>query len=202
MVNKKKDFIKLTHQLKICKKCKDLPIDSHPVFAGKLKNKIMVIGQAPGKQELKHNLPFIGPAGKRLFKWLAGIGISEGEFRNAAYFTQIMKCYPGAGDRGDLRPNPKQLKNCASYLEQEIKLLNPKLVVPVGKLAIERILGKVKLEEVVGRKFFKELFGGKRTVIPLPHPSGASPWSFNQMNLSRITKAMRILKRYYVRLRS
>ncbi|MDH5187016.1 MAG: uracil-DNA glycosylase [candidate division WOR-3 bacterium] len=197
-----KSFVRLTQQMKRCEKCKDLPKDSHAVFAGKFGNRIIVIGQAPGKQELKHDKPFCGPAGKRLFKWLAEIDIGEEEFRNAAYFTQMMKCYPDSTDRGDLKPNPKQLLTCASYLEEEFKLLRPELVIPVGKLAIEKLLGKIRLEEVVGKKFFKKVLGELRTIIPLPHPSGASPWSFKNENQKRIVKAIKILEKYYVKLKN
>jgi uracil-DNA glycosylase len=157
----------------------------------------MVIGQAPGKQELKYNKPFIGPAGRRLFQWLSQVDISEAEFRNATYFTQIMKCYPGAGNRGDLKPKPRQISNCISWLKEEIKMLRPKILIPVGKLAIEQLLGKVKLDAVVGKKFVKTVFGVKTIIIPLPHPSGASPWRFKPGSAQRIGKAVKILKSFY-----
>jgi uracil-DNA glycosylase len=188
--------------MSVCKKCRDLPTYSHAVFAGKYGNKMMVIGQAPGKQELKYNMPFVGPAGKRLFKWLKEVNINEAEFRKAAYFTQMMKCFPGSSAGGDLKPNPQQLSNCAPYLEKEFKLLRSAIVIPVGKLAIEKFLGKVKLDEVVGKKFIKEIFGQRPIIIPLPHPSGASPWSFKKNNQLRLAQAIKILKRYYVRLNS
>lgn len=202
MINNKKAFAELTRQMSVCKKCRDLPTYSHAVFAGKYGNQIMVIGQAPGKQELKHNMPFVGPAGKRLFKWLKEVNVSEAEFRNRAYFTQMMKCFPGSGTRGDLKPNPVQLSNCASYLEKESKILKPAIVIPVGKLAIEKFLGKVKLDEVVGKKFIKEIFGQRTVIIPLPHPSGASPWSYKKDNQRRIVKATKILAKYYGKLKN
>lgn len=157
----------------------------------------MVIGQAPGKQELKNNKPFVGPAGRRLFQWLNLVNINEEEFRRTASFTQVMKCYPGVGNRGDLKPNAKQISNCAAYLEEEFKFLRPKIVIPVGKLAIEKLMGKVKLEGVVGKKFIKTVFGFKTIIIPLPHPSGVSPWSFKKDNQKRIVKAVKILKSFY-----
>ena len=197
MTLNEKLFSNLMKRIRRCRKCRNLPADSHAVFAGKYKNKLMVIGQAPGKQELKQDKPFCGPAGKRLFKWLAKVKISETEFRDVAYFTQMMKCYPGSSNRGDLKPNLKQLDNCATFLVQELKLLKPILVIPIGKLAIEKLLGKVKLEEVVGKKFSKEVFGERRTIIPLPHPSGASPWAFKKDNQKKIFSAVIILRKYY-----
>lgn len=197
MINNKKPFDKLSKQMRRCKKCRDLSGDSHAVFAGKYGNKIMVIGQAPGKQELKYDKPFCGPAGKRLFKWLKEVSIDEAEFRKVAYFTQMMKCYPGSSDRGDLKPNLQQLSNCASYLEKEFKTLRPEIVIPVGKLAIEKFLGKVKLEEVIGKKFSKEVFGEPGTIIPLPHPSGASPWVFKRQNQQKLSSAIKTLKEQY-----
>jgi uracil-DNA glycosylase len=201
LTNPKKVFGKLTGKMRVCKICQDLPAFSHAVFAGKYSSKLMLIGQAPGKQELKYNMPFVGPAGKRLFKWLKEKGINEAEFRDRVYFTQMMKCFPGSGDRGDLKPNPLQLKNCASYLEREFELLKPKIVIPVGKLAIEKFFGKVKLDEVVGKKFNKEIFGRQTVVIPLPHPSGASPWSFKKNNQHKIGKAIKIIAQYFRKLK-
>ena len=202
MINLAKEFVVLTKQMKGCKKCNDLPKDSNAVFAGKYGNKIIVIGQAPGKQELKFDKPFCGPAGKRLFKWLAKVNINEQEFRDVAYFTQMMKCYPGSSERGDLKPNPQQLANCAPYLGREFKLLSPKIVIPVGELAIEKLLGKVKLEEVVGKKIIKKMFGQRVIVIPLPHPSGASPWSFKKDNQQLISKAINIIMKYNIKLKN
>ncbi|MEO0093183.1 MAG: uracil-DNA glycosylase family protein [candidate division WOR-3 bacterium] len=191
----------LIKKIRSCQCCADLPKESYPVLAGRLGNKIMVIGQAPGKQELKYNKPFVGPAGRRLFQWLNVVDIKEEEFRKLAYFTQMMKCYPGAGNRGDLKPKPKQISNCASYLEEEFRILRPRIVIPVGKLAIEKLLGKVKLETVVGKKFIRTVFSIKTIIIPLPHPSGASPWSFKKENQKRIVKAVKILKSFYASLK-
>lgn len=203
MDNNKKEklFQKLTQQMKRCNKCKDLPKESYAVFAGSYKNQIMVIGQAPGKQELKYNKPFCGQAGKRLFNWLAKINIKEEEFRELAYFTQMMKCYPGSRGKGDFKPNQSQINNCAPYLAKEFKLIRPALTIPIGKLAIEKLLGKVRLNEVVGKQFRKVAFGIETVIIPLPHPSGISPWSFKPSNQYRITKALARLKICYKKLK-
>jgi uracil-DNA glycosylase len=155
----------------------------------------MLVGQAPGKQEIALDRPFAGPAGKRLFAWLAQAGFDEEEFRLFCYVTAVMKCFPGKGVRGDLRPGRKQLADCAPFLEQELELVRPVVLVPVGGLAIERFLGKRKLVEVIGRRFEPAVQGRNTVVIPLPHPSGASAWTNMVENQRLIRRAIALLRR-------
>ncbi len=190
----KKDLRGLVKKIKACRKC-SLPEGSYPVFSPVFSAKIILIGQAPGKEEIEKGTPFIGKAGRRLFGWLAKVGIKEDAFRKRVYITQIMKCFPGKGKRGDLKPKKENLKNCLPYLKEEIRRLDPKVLIPVGSLAIEDILGKRRLSEVIGERFEIELFGKRRIIIPLPHPSGASVWLFRKENLIRIEKAVKILKK-------
>lgn len=191
---KKKELRELVRKIKNCRKC-SLPEGSYPVFSPVFSAKIILIGQAPGKEEIEKGIPFIGKAGRRLFQWLGKVGIKEGDFRKEIYITQVMKCFPGKGERGDLKPKREYLVNCLPYLREEIRKLDPKVLIPVGSLAIENILGKKRLKEVVGKFFEIDLFGEKRVIIPLPHPSGASVWSFRRENLARIGKAVRILRK-------
>ncbi len=136
---------------------------------------------------------FAGPAGRRLFKWLAEAGFAEEEFRSFCYITAVMKCFPGKGRHGDRKPDKRQLDNCLCWLEEELVLVKPVVVIPVGKLAIERFLGRVKLDEVVGKSFVKTVNGQKATVIPLPHPSGASVWTNRRENQKLIKRALRLI---------
>ncbi|MEO0100874.1 MAG: uracil-DNA glycosylase family protein [candidate division WOR-3 bacterium] len=192
----KKDLRGLVKKIKACRKC-SLPEGSYPVFSPVFSAKIILIGQAPGKEEIEKGTPFIGKAGRRLFDWLEKVGIKEGDFRKKVYITQVMKCFPGKGKRGDLKPKGEHLVNCLPYLRDEIKKLDPKVLIPVGSLAINNILGRRRLKEVVGKIFKIDLLGKKRFVIPLPHPSGLSVWSFKRENLLRIEKAVKILSKYF-----
>jgi len=140
---------------------------------------------------------FAWTAGRRLFQWLSSIGFSEELIRGKAYLTAVTKCYPGKGSdgKGDRKPAPWEVANCAPYLDEALRLLKPCVVVPIGGLAVERILGEKRLTSVIGRKFEKELPGGKATVIPLPHPSGASTWFASKENQALLRRALCLLKR-------
>jgi len=154
----------------------------------------MLVGQAPGKKEVALGRPFAGAAGRRLFQWLAEAGFEEERFRSFCYVTAMMKCFPGSGQRGDLRPNRRQVANCTPWLEKELALVKPAVLIPVGQLAIERFLGKATLGETIGRQFRRAIDGRMVTVIPLPHPSGASAWTNAPENRRLIRRAIGLIR--------
>jgi uracil-DNA glycosylase len=177
-----------------CRKC-GLPPGVSAVFGRFDSPRWMLVGQAPGKREVMLGRPFAGAAGRRLFQWLAEAGFAEERFRSFCYVTAMMKCFPGRGERGDLKPSRQQVANCAPWLEQELALVRPDVLTPVGQLAIERFLGKARLEELVGRQFRRSVIGRAITVIPLPHPSGASAWTNAPENRTLILRAIRLIRR-------
>ncbi|CAN5506806.1 uracil-DNA glycosylase family protein [soil metagenome] len=138
----------------------------------------MLVGQAPGQTERGGGRPFAGRAGTTLFKWLAQAGLDEDSARRLLYISAITRCYPGPhpAGRGDRVPSLGERARCGDWLESELRMIRPRLIVPVGKLAIERFLGTQPLREVVGREHIVQHEGGSSIVIPLPHPSGASSW--------------------------
>jgi uracil-DNA glycosylase len=105
----------------------------------------------------------------------------------------MMKCFPGSGERGDLRPSRRQLANCAGRLEAEFSLVQPEIVIPVGQLAMERFIGRVGLADVIGHRFSAEIAGRVVGIIPLPHPSGASAWTNAPGNRVLIQRAIRLV---------
>jgi len=139
---------------------------------------IYLLGQAPGPREQAAGLPFVGPAGRNLFKWFASIGVEESCFRSRVHMGAVIRCFPGKtpGKQGDRRPSPLEISCCASYLETEFGLLRPRLVIPVGKMAIDRLLPAKILDDAVGRVFQLDLDGHRFDAIPLPHPSGLNRW--------------------------
>ncbi|GAC1321472.1 MAG: hypothetical protein NVSMB22_07080 [Chloroflexota bacterium] len=145
-----------------------------PVVAGRRGNRMMLVGQAPGITEQEVRRPFHGRAGKELFRWMAGIGIREDNFRSHVYMTAITKCFPGKapGGKGDRRPSQREIALCRPYLEEQLRLVAPETLFLVGGLAIERWFSHVGLDDLIGRRFEQD---GMR-LIPLPHPSGASRW--------------------------
>ena len=138
----------------------------------------MLVGQAPGKTEVVDRRPFAGRAGRTLFRWLADVGIAEDVARRRIYIAAVTRCFPGPSPsgRGDRLPSPTQMSNCAAWLQAEIELIRPKVIIPVGRLAIERFLGTAPLADQVGRVHHLPNLPGGPIAIPLPHPSGASSW--------------------------
>ena len=138
----------------------------------------MLVGQAPGKVEIGGGRAFAGRAGKTLFRWFERIGLDEATARDRIYIAASTRCYPGPSPsgRGDRVPSPVERANCTGWLEQELSLVRPRLVIPVGRLAIERFLPRLPLEQLIGQEHEVEYAVGKSVAIPLPHPSGASSW--------------------------
>ena len=164
--------------LAACRACK-LPADVLPIVSCALRPKAMLVGQAPGQVEAAGGKPFAGRAGKTLFRWLECAGIDEETARHRIYIAAVTRCYPGPSPsgRGDRVPSLAEQANCSMWLERELELIRPRVLIPVGRLAIARFLPpNMPLDEIIGRGFEAEHGGGASLVIPLPHPSGASSW--------------------------
>lgn len=150
-----------------------------PVVVGRpVASRILLVGQAPGDKEPKLGRPFAWTAGKTLFKWFHGaLGWSEDEVRDRCYFAAVCRCFPGKKPTGgDRVPDEAEIGQCRRWLAAEVELLRPALVLPVGKLAIGQFLPLAPLQELIGRQFSITAFGRTMDCVPLPHPSGASPW--------------------------
>jgi uracil-DNA glycosylase len=155
----------------------------------------MLVGQAPGKSEMESRRPFLGPAGRTLFRWFAAAGVSEAAVREHVYMAAITRCYPGPhpGGRGDRVPGPAERAACARWLDAELVLIRPRVLVPVGRLAIDRFLGARPLAELIGRVHEVDHPGGRSLAIPLPHPSGASGWLNEARHRALLDMAVRHL---------
>jgi len=149
-----------------------------PVSGGAILSRVMLVGQAPGDKEPLLQRPFAWTAGKTLFRWFEDhAGIGEKAFRERVYIAAVCRCFPGKNPRGgDRVPDAEEIGRCSVWMEAEMRLLEPQLVIPVGKLAIGRFLTFSKLTEVIGGQYRIETGGAARDIIPLPHPSGASTW--------------------------
>jgi len=159
-----------------CRRCPRMK--STPVSGGAVVSDVMLIGQAPGPREPVLQRPFAHTAGKTLFRWFEEFcGMNEAAIRSTVYFAAVCRCFPGKSSGGtDRVPAPDEIRNCSSWMNDEIEILRPRLIIPVGRLAIMQFIDCEKLEKVIGRKFRVERAGHRCDVIPLPHPSGASPW--------------------------
>ncbi|HEY6202704.1 MAG TPA: uracil-DNA glycosylase family protein [Candidatus Limnocylindria bacterium] len=188
---------RLHARIRACTKCVDagyLP-SAFPIVAGSASDRVMIVGQAPGAVELTTGLPFSGRAGAELRRWLAAAGVDEAQL---PYRTAITKCFPGkaASGAGDRRPSPPEIALCSPWLDAELAVVRPRVVLLVGTLAIERFWGKAPLREVVG----KTRLDGERVLIPLPHPSGASRWLNDPENRKRLARALAVVRRAVRRL--
>ena len=166
-----------------------------PVLSRARRPKAMLVGQAPGKVEIASRIPFAGRAGRTLFRWLAEAGLSEDEARERIYIAAMTRCFPGPhpSGRGDRVPAREELDRCGAWLDDELRLIRPMLIIPVGKLAIGRFLGAAPLAEVVGREHLAEHPGGRSAIVPLPHPSGASSWIHGPGHRDLVTRALRLI---------
>jgi uracil-DNA glycosylase len=160
-----------------CVRC-GLEESVRPIISEARSPRAMLVGQAPGKVEVGDRRPFAGRAGKTLFSWLDQAGVDEASFRRDVYIAAITRCYPGPSPsgRGDRVPATREREMCSGWLESELRIIRPALLIPVGRLAIDRFLGTGKLSELVGRRHHIAHEGGASVAIPLPHPSGASSW--------------------------
>jgi uracil-DNA glycosylase len=197
-VSLNKDLQRLHNEIKTCSKCFPKK-DNCPVSGTGQAEKggLFLIGQAPGIREPIAQKNFAWTAGKRLFQWFLKIGMTEEKIRENAYITAVTKCYPGKAKhgKGDRKPNGQEVENCAPYLDEALRITSPSVVVLIGSLAIERILGPQPFSEVIGKEFQKELPGGPAWVIPIPHPSGASPWPYMPGNKEKLERAFGLIQK-------
>lgn len=183
-------------QLLQCRRCPAM--QSTPVSGGAVLSDVMLIGQAPGGREPVLQRPFAHTAGKTLFRWFDEFcGMNEAAVRSKIYFAAVCRCYPGKTiGGGDRVPASSEIRNCSSWMDNEIKILRPRLVIPVGKLAIAQFIDCTKLENIIGRKFRVRRAGHPFDLIPLPHPSGASPWPKLSPGKELLEKALRKIARH------
>jgi uracil-DNA glycosylase len=179
-----------------CRRC--LRMKSTPVSGGSIASDIMVIGQAPGPREPVLQRPFAHTAGRTLFRWFEQFcGVNEAAVRSAIYFAAVCRCFPGKNSSGgDRVPSPDEIRNCASWMDDEIRILQPRLIIPVGRLAIMQFIDCAKLEKAIGRKFRVKRAGHYFDVIPLPHPSGASPWHKIAPGKKLLEQALKLIARH------
>ncbi len=169
-----------------------------PVVGRPVPSPVWLVGQAPGDKEPKLGRPFAWTAGKTLFKWFNGaLGWTEEEARDRFYFAAVCRCFPGKrAEGGDRVPAPDEIANCSHWLEREVALLRPSLVIPIGRLALEQFLPPAPLQDVIGRSFQVNYRGHAMDCIPLPHPSGASPWPRMEPGATLLGQALVLIKNH------
>jgi uracil-DNA glycosylase len=187
----------LQRDLSVCRACVEAgyPLESRPVRNDYTGQRAYMFGQAPGVVEGVERLPWRGRAGRTLRRWLE---LEEDQFYATFYCASVTRCYPGSSPsgRGDRTPTPREQELCAFWRDWELEIIRPELIVPVGGLAIGRLLGLTGLVDTVGKRY--EL--GDATVVPLPHPSGASGWLNDPSNRDLTARAARVIRAELARL--
>ena len=186
---------RLVAELRACERCPKMQRPA--VSGGAVLSRVIAVGQAPGIKEPVLGRPFAWTAGKTLFGWIErACGMTEAEYRASIYMAAVCRCFPGR-DRtgGDRVPDAGEVTMCRDWLEAEMEILAPELVIPIGKLAISQFIEFDKLTEVIGGQFRVDFRGHRFDLIPLPHPSGASPWHRMEPGRTLLDRALqRIVK--------
>lgn len=184
--------------LRDCTKCEDM---IRPVITGAgVLSPIMSVGQAPGIREGELQRPFAWTAGKTLFKWFESIGVDEMSYREQVYMAAVCRCFPGKNPKGggDRVPNKQEIAHCKTWIDQEYQILQPDLIIPIGRLAIEQYLDFKTLAQVVGQQHIIDLQGKAVDIIPLPHPSGLSTWFRTEPGKTLLQDALLLLAEHPV----
>jgi uracil-DNA glycosylase family 4 len=174
-----------------CRACAEagFAIESMPVVEGHAGQRAYLFGQAPGVLEGQERRPWRGRAGQTLRRWLE---LDEDTFYAIFYCASVTRCYPGRARSGggDRTPTPREQELCSFWLEWELRLLEPELIVAAGGLAVRRLLGIRSLGDCIGLTFDRD----GTSVIPLPHPSGVSRWLNDPANRARLDEALALIR--------
>jgi uracil-DNA glycosylase len=186
-------FTKHIELLTACAVCPN--VLGSPVVGAVAHARVMLVGQAPGPHEADSRRPFAYTAGRRLFGWMADLGVDEAAFRERVHIAAVIRCFPGkdAKSGGDRVPDDEEIARCGSHLDREIRILKPKLVIAVGTLASQQLIGIAQLKDTVGRMHRAKRAGRLFDVIVLPHPSGRSTWLNKPENASLMRESLRLI---------
>ncbi len=184
----------LEEYIQTCRRCESTlskyDVEPRPIFSGGIGYPIFLLGQAPGKTEYEKRAPFQGDAGKSIKAQFTACGLSN--FERAVYQTSVTKCFPGRrpASSTDRMPSSVEVKNCLPFLERQLELVKPKLLVCLGGLSWKAFLSMqeaaepgfclreigvarpsgVKVPHMVGRRFQWR----STLVLPMIHPAGSA----------------------------
>lgn len=185
----------LAHQatMRGCTACVDagfIPA-AHPVFHGHAGQRIMVVGQAPAIRRQENPIPYSGASGRTLRRWLERAGFEESALHERCYLTSLTKCFPGPSrsGKGDRAPSAAEIALCRPHLERELALVQPEVILALGRLSASYFVGNRPLAALVGQVFHR----GDALVLPLPHPSGVSHWLNDPAHQALLDQALATL---------
>jgi len=180
----------LHERIRACRRCElqGFPISPPPLVFGRAPAPFMLIGQAPSLTDWREGRIYKGPAAQKLIGWLRDAGFDDRDLGRTVYMTALTKCFPGRqpGKSTDRAPSARERTNCREWLGAELALVQPRVVILFGKMAIDTILPAMPLTDAIGNTF--DL--GGRTYLPLPHSSGASTWLNDDSNRALLAQAI------------
>lgn len=152
----------------------------------------MIIGQAPAFRTVE-TPPYSGASGRKLSSWLEQAGFPSGSLYERFYLTSITKCFPGQGKNGngDRAPSASEIALCRPHLDGELALVEPEVIITLGRLAATKFLPRKPLVELVGQSLQRD----ERHILPLPHPSGVSRWLNDPAHQALVDQALAELSR-------
>ncbi len=169
--NRDEELKKIKEKILNCQKCPLYKNRNYPVIGeGSHQAKIMFIGEAPGVQEDKTGHPFCGPAGKILDELLNSVGIK----RENVYVSNLIKCRPS----NNRDPQKEEIGACSSYIERQIKIIQPKIICPLGRYSMQFLMEKFGLKSEIqpiskihGKVFEIKTLFQEIKLIPFYHPA-------------------------------
>lgn len=174
--------------------------EANPVFHGYARQRVMIVGQAPGVRAGTTGTPWSGRSGDILRSWLEKAGFPPEQWRETWYLTSLTKCFPGkaAQGKGDRAPSRAEIALCSDHLDTELALVRPEIIVTLGKMSASRLIpgaNRQPLSALVGTAERVELPHGQTVIVPLPHPSGVSRWLNDPANLALVDSGLALLDR-------
>lgn len=166
-VNPLEELKKLEEEAKKCCKCRLCKTRTNVVFGeGDPSTNLMFVGEAPGEQEDLQGRPFVGRAGQLLTRFLNLYGVS----RDKVYITNVVKCRPP----GNRNPAPDEIAACYPFLERQIELISPEVILCLGAFAARTVLNlpeKTPISKIRGKEQKVQIGGREVVVIPTFHPA-------------------------------
>ncbi len=170
-MNKEEKLKEIAERIKNCRKCDLWKYRKNPVPGeGNPNAKVMFIGEAPGRNEDEQGRPFVGKAGKLLTEIIEFWGFK----REDVYITNVLKCRPP----NNRDPRDDEIAACSPYLDEQIKVINPKVIVCVGRFAMRWVFQKygiplTTITSASGETFEVNTLFGKKYIMVIYHPAAA-----------------------------
>jgi uracil-DNA glycosylase family 4 len=160
-------LVEVYREASVCTKCPLSEGRTNVVFGnGNADADLMFVGEAPGAEEDRQGVPFVGRAGKLLDELLSGIGMR----REGVFVANVLKCRPP----GNRDPQPEEIETCRPYLERQVELIEPRVIATLGNFATKLLSGNpTGITKVRGTPQIRELGGRTVFLLPLFHPAAA-----------------------------